>query len=300
MRRSARRARGRKVAFALKCAIEAKDLCYTYEDGTTALDHVSFFAEEGCVTGILGSNGAGKSTLFLNLNGVLTPAGGEVLLDGEKVSYTRQGLTELRRKVGIVFQDPDDQLFSADVYRDVSFGPVNLGLPEDEVRRRVESALELTGISDLRGKPTHALSYGQKKRAAIAGVAAMQPRVMILDEPTAGLDPQGVSDIMKLLKKLRSELGMTIILATHDMDIVPLYCDRVFLLSGGKMLRSGTPGEVFSDPEELRRNHLRLPRIAHLMEVLSDRDGVDVDRSAATISAARREILRLLQEETDA
>ena len=216
------------------------------------------------------------------------------------MSYTRQGLTELRRKVGIVFQDPDDQLFSADVYRDVSFGPVNLGLPEDEVRRRVESALELTGISDLRGKPTHALSYGQKKRAAIAGVAAMQPRVMILDEPTAGLDPQGVSDIMKLLKKLRSELGMTIILATHDMDIVPLYCDRVFLLSGGKMLRSGTPEEVFSDPEELRRNHLRLPRIAHLMEVLSDRDGVDVDRSAATISAARREILRLLQEETDA
>ena len=284
----------------MKCAIEAKDLCYTYEDGTTALDHVSFFAEEGCVTGILGSNGAGKSTLFLNLNGVLTPAGGEVLLDGEKVSYTRQGLTELRRKVGIVFQDPDDQLFSADVYRDVSFGPVNLGLPEDEVRGRVESALELTGISDLRGKPTHALSYGQKKRAAIAGVAAMQPRVMILDEPTAGLDPQGVSDIMKLLKKLRSELGMTIILATHDMDIVPLYCDRVFLLSGGKMLRSGTPEEVFSDPEELRRNHLRLPRIAHLMEVLSDRDGVDVDRSAATISAARREILRLLQEETDA
>ena len=284
----------------MKCAIEAKDLCYTYEDGTTALDHVSFFAEEGCVTGILGSNGAGKSTLFLNLNGVLTPAGGEVLLDGEKVSYTRQGLTELRRKVGIVFQDPDDQLFSADVYRDVSFGPVNLGLPEDEVRRRVESALELTGISDLRGKPTHALSYGQKKRAAIAGVAAMQPRVMILDEPTAGLDPQGVSDIMKLLKKLRSELGMTIILATHDMDIVPLYCDRVFLLSGGKMLRSGTPEEVFSDPEELRRNHLRLPRIAHLMEVLSDRDGVDIDRSAATISAARREILRLLQEETDA
>ena len=168
------------------------------------------------------------------------------------------------------------------------------------MRGRVESALELTGISDLRGKPTHALSYGQKKRAAIAGVAAMQPRVMILDEPTAGLDPQGVSDIMKLLKKLRSELGMTIILATHDMDIVPLYCDRVFLLSGGKMLRSGTPEEVFSDPEELRRNHLRLPRIAHLMEVLSDRDGVDVDRSAATISAARREILRLLQEETDA
>ena len=283
----------------MNCAIEAKDLRYTYEDGTVALDGISFSAEEGKVTGILGANGAGKSTLFLNLNGVLTPQSGEVLLSGERVSYKRSALAELRRKVGIVFQDPDDQLFSADVYRDVSFGPVNLGLPEDEVRRRVEDALERTGITQLRSKPTHALSYGQKKRVAIAGVIAMQPQVMILDEPTAGLDPQGVSDIMKLLKKLRTELGITIILATHDMDIVPLYCDRVYLLSGGKMVRSGTPEELFAEPEELRLNHLRLPRIAHLMSVLCDRDGVAVDRSAATISAARREILRLIQEEAE-
>ena len=283
----------------MNCAIEAKDLRYTYEDGTVALDGISFSAEEGKVTGILGANGAGKSTLFLNLNGVLTPQSGEVLLSGERVSYKRAALAELRRRVGIVFQDPDDQLFSADVYRDVSFGPVNLGLPEDEVRRRVEDALERTGITQLRSKPTHALSYGQKKRVAIAGVIAMQPQVMILDEPTAGLDPQGVSDIMKLLKKLRTELGITILLATHDMAIVPLYCDRVYLLSGGKMVRSGTPEELFAEPEELRQNHLRLPRTAHLMEVLCDRDGVAVDRSAATISAARREILRLIQEEAE-
>ncbi len=281
----------------MSCAIEVKDLTYAYPDGTPALQGVSFGAEQGEVTGILGSNGAGKSTLFLNLNGVLTPQGGQVLLDGEPVSYARRNLPELRRRVGLVFQDPDDQLFSADVYRDISFGAVNLGLPETEVRRRVEDAMTRTGVSALRDKPTHALSYGQKKRVAIAGVLVMEPSVMILDEPTAGLDPQGVSDIMTLLRDIRKSLGVTIILATHDMDIVPLYCDRVYLLSGGRMVTHGTPEEVFRRPELLRENHLRLPRIAHLMEILRDRDGVDVNRGAATISAARQEILRLLDGE---
>ena len=278
-------------------AIEVQELTYAYADGTPALNGVSFAAETGKVTGILGSNGAGKSTLFLNLNGVLTPTGGRVLLDGAPVSYRRQDLPKLRRKVGVVFQDPDDQLFSADVYRDVSFGAVNLGLPEEEVRRRVEQALERTGVSHLRDKPTHALSYGQKKRVAIAGVLVMEPDVMILDEPTAGLDPQGVSDIMKLLRQLRQTLGITIILATHDMDIVPLYCDRVYLLSGGRMVTGGTPEEVFSRPEVLRANQLRLPRIAHLMEILRREDEVEVQGSCATISAARKEILRLLRGE---
>lgn len=281
----------------MSCAIEVKDLTYAYPDGTPALQGVSFGVEQGEVTGILGSNGAGKSTLFLNLNGVLTPQDGQVLLDGEPVSYARRSLPELRRRVGLVFQDPDDQLFSADVYRDISFGAVNLGLPETEIRRRVEDAMARTGVSALRDKPTHALSYGQKKRVAIAGVLVMEPSVMILDEPTAGLDPQGVSDIMTLLRDIRKSLGVTIILATHDMDIVPLYCDRVYLLSGGRMVTHGTPEEVFRRPELLRENHLRLPRIAHLMEILRDRDGVDVNRGAATISAARQEILRLLGEE---
>lgn len=278
----------------MSCAIEVRNLTYTYADGTPALKGVSFGAEAGKVTGILGSNGAGKSTLFLNMNGVLTPQGGQVLLDGQPVSYARRDLPELRRRVGVVFQDPDDQLFSADVYRDISFGAVNLGLPETEVRRRVEDAMARTGVTALRDKPTHALSYGQKKRVAIAGVLVMEPTVMILDEPTAGLDPQGVSDIMSLLREIREKLGITIILATHDMDIVPLYCDRVYLLSGGKMVTHGTPEEVFSRPELLRENHLRLPRIAHLMEILNDQDGVEINRGAATISAARHEILRLL------
>ena len=245
---------------------------------------------------MIGPNGAGKSTLFLNLNGVLTPTEGEVLLDGEKVSYTRAGLREMRRRVGIVFQDPDDQLFSADVYRDISFGAVNLGLPQDEVRRRVEDAMQRTGVYELRQRPTHALSYGQKKRVAIAGVLVMQPDVIVLDEPTAGLDPKGVSDIMKLLCDMRDQMGITIIAATHDIDIVPLYCDYAYLLKEGRLLMDGTPDEIFARPDILRENNLRLPRIAHLMEILSDRDGIPVDRSAATIGRARRELLRLLEE----
>ena len=277
-------------------AIEARDLTYDYEDGTPALAGVCFRAEKGKVTGILGGNGAGKSTLFLNLNGVLTPKGGTVLSGGKPVCYDRKGILELRRKVGIVFQDPDDQLFSADVYRDISFGAVNLGLPAEEVRRRVDWAMERTGVTALRDKPTHALSYGQKKRVAIAGVLVMEPEVMILDEPTAGLDPQGVSDVMHLLSELRRDLGITIIVATHDMDIVPLYCDYAYLLCRGKVTAEGTPGQLFSQAELLRENHLRLPRIAHLMEILQEQDGLDADRSAATISAARREIKRLIEE----
>ena len=278
-------------------AIETRELCYAYEDGTTALDHITLSAKRGSITGILGANGAGKSTLFLNLNGVFTPKSGQVLLDGQPVSYDRKGLTALRRRVGIVFQDPDDQLFSADVYRDVSFGGVNLGLEPEEVRRRVEEALERTGTSALRDRPTHALSYGQKKRVAIAGVLVMEPEVLILDEPTAGLDPHGVSELMHLLSQLRDSLNMTILLATHDMDVVPISCDYAYLLGQGRVLMEGTPGELFSKPEVLRANQLRLPRMAHLMEILREQDGLDTDVSAATISAVRRELLRLLRQE---
>ena len=271
----------------MEAAIEARELRYTYEDGTAALKGINLRAERGKITGILGANGAGKSTLFLNLNGVLQPSAGEILLDGAPVK---------RDRVGIVFQDPDDQLFSADVYRDISFGAVNLGLPEAEVRRRVEAAMERTGVSHLRDKPTHALSFGQKKRAAIAGVLVMEPEVLILDEPTAGLDPQGVSDLLELLASLRDGLGMTILMATHDMDVVPLCCDYAYLLGGGSVLARGTPEELFAQAELLRANHLRLPRIAHLMAILRDRDGLDV-APVGTIGAARRELLRLLKQE---
>ena len=242
----------------MEAAIEARELRYTYEDGTAALKGINLRAERGKITGILGANGAGKSTLFLNLNGVLQPSAGEILLDGAPVKRDRKGLTELRR--------------------------------------RVEAAMERTGVSHLRDKPTHALSFGQKKRAAIAGVLVMEPEVLILDEPTAGLDPQGVSDLLELLASLRDGLGMTILMATHDMDVVPLCCDYAYLLGGGSVLARGTPEELFAQAELLRANHLRLPRIAHLMAILRDRDGLDV-APVGTIGAARRELLRLLKQE---
>ncbi|MDY3619045.1 ATP-binding cassette domain-containing protein [Agathobaculum sp.] len=277
-------------------AIETQGLRYVYEDGTVALESLDFAAKRGCVTGVLGANGAGKSTLFLCLNGVLAPMGGTVRLSGQAVAFDRKGVKSLRKKVGIVFQDPDDQLFSSDVYRDISFGAVNLGLPEDEVRRRVEDAMEQVGISHLRDKPVHALSYGQKKRAAIAGVLVMRPEILILDEPTAGLDPQAAANMVCLCRTLQHTYGMTILLATHDIDLVPLLCDDVYLLSEGSIAAHGAPDELLRDPALFRAHHLRLPRIAHLMEILREKDGFPVDPGAATIGKARREIKRLMED----
>jgi cobalamin biosynthesis protein CbiD len=275
--------------------LTADRLTYEYQDGTSALTNVSFALERGEFTALLGVNGAGKSTLSLLLNGILRPNSGKLFFDGTPLKYDRKNRLEHCRRVGIVFQDPDDQLFSADVYRDVSFGAVNLGLPPDEVAKRVENALKLTGISDLRAKPTHALSHGQKKRAAIAGVLVMQPQLLILDEPTAGLDPFGVAEIMALLKNLCAELNVTILMATHDIDLVPLYCRRVLLLQSGRLLFDGKTRDLLLNPKLLRENGLRLPRIAHLMEILNAKDGLEVDPAAATISSARGAINKLVK-----
>lgn len=277
-------------------AIDVNEMCYTYEEGTVALDKLNFRAEKGKITGIIGANGAGKSTLFLCLNGVMKPLSGEVDILNERVKYDTKGIAKLRQKVGIVFQDPDNQLFSADVYRDISFGAINLGLSEEETRNRVEQAMQSTDIAHLKDKPTHALSFGQKKRVAIAGVLVMRPEILILDEPTAGLDPQGVSDILKLCKQLQKDYGMTIIVATHDMDTIPLFCDYVYLISQGKMITQGTYKEVFRNPSLLRKNRLRLPRISHLMEILSKEDKLNVDIGTATISEARKQIIQLIKE----
>ena len=277
--------------------IETKNLCYSYEEGKPALDNVSISFPKGKCTAVLGGNGAGKSTLFLNLNGVLTPDSGEVFLDGERISYRKKDLLEVRRKIGIVFQDPNDQLFSASVSKDISFGAVNLGLPKEEVERRVEEALRDTGIAELTDRPTHALSFGQKKRAAIAGVLVMEPELIILDEPTAGLDPEGVSGIMGLLRKIQWEKGVTIVIATHEMDIVPLFCDYAYVMDNGRVTLGGTPKELFDEPQKLRENHLRLPRIAHLMEVLGKEDKLPVDRTAATVSQGRAAVNKLLRKD---
>ena len=216
-------------------------------------------------------------------------------IDKEKVGQYAAEIRELRKSVGIVFQDPDDQLFSASVFQDVSFGAMNLKLPQDEVVRLTENALKRTGIFDLKDKPTHALSFGQKKRAAIAGILVMSPEVIILDEPTAGLDPMGVSELMHLLRDICENEGTTIIMSTHDIDVVPIYSDYVYVINHGKLLTDGTPEEVFSNPTLLREHNLRLPRIAHLLEILNKCDKLNVDFSKATIGKAREEILNLIR-----
>lgn len=271
--------------------IEIKGLSYSYQENL-ALDHVDMNIQKGSITTILGGNGAGKSTLFLNLNGVLKPEVGEIKINGKPLEYTRKGLLEMRKNVGIVFQDPDDQLFSSDVYRDISFGPVNLGLPKEQVKERVRLAMEKTRVDHLAQKPTHALSYGQKKRVAIAGILAMEPSVIILDEPTAGLDPQGVDEIMELLFLLKQDKGISIIIATHDMDLVPLYSDYVFVMKAGKIMGEGTPQQVFGDPYLIEANSLRLPILSQLMKNLV-KDGLPVDPSILTMEEVRQEIKKL-------
>lgn len=277
------------------CLMKIENLHYTYEDGTEALKGIDMAFPKGETIAILGGNGAGKSTLFLHMNGILRPKKGQIRLLDKPLAYTKEELRALKKQVGIVFQDPDIQLFSASVLQDVSFGPMNLKLSVEDVKRKVEVAMASTGITELKDKPTHKLSYGQKKRVAIAGVLAMEPQLLILDEPTAGLDPQGVSEMMQLLKNFQRERGLTVVIATHDIDIVPLYADYVYVLERGSIVLEGTPQSVFDEAKIMRKAHLRLPRIAHLMEILKNRDDIVFAKIPTTISAARHLLLQLVK-----
>jgi len=240
--------------------LEAVNLDYSYPDGTNALRNINFQVKKGEKLTILGSNGAGKSTLFMQFNGLYRPISGCIKYQGQAISYKNKDLIELRKKVGIVFQDPDSQLFSSSVYQDISFGPLNLGLAEPEVEARVKQALIDTETTDLEDKPTHLLSYGQKKRVSIAGVLAMEPEVIIFDEPTAGLDPRHASEFMHLLKNLSDE-GKTIIISTHDVDLAYSWSDRLVIMSNGEIIAHGEPGELFMRPELIERADLALPSL---------------------------------------
>lgn len=238
--------------------LEALDLEYHYPDGTNALRKINLRVKRGEKVAILGSNGAGKSTLFMHFNGIYQPCSGSVRYRGQEISYKNKDLKELRKKVGIVFQDPDSQLFSASVYQDVSFGPINLGLLEETVVSRVNQSLAATETMDLEDKPTHLLSYGQKKRVSIAGVLAMEPEIIIFDEPTAGMDPRHSQEFMQLLEKL-SKKGITIILSTHDVDLAYSWADRIAIMYKGEVIADGEPGELFIRPEIVKRADLALP-----------------------------------------
>lgn len=272
--------------------LETKELHYTYPDGTPALNGINFKVNKGEMVTMLGPNGAGKSTLFLHFNGIIKPTKGQVLVKGKPIKYDSKSLIDVRKTVGIVFQNPDDQLFAPTVKQDVAFGPLNLGLPEDEIEKRVNDALKAVGMEGFEDRPPHHLSGGQKKRVAIAGILAMEPEIIVLDEPTAGLDPLGASHIMKLLYELNKK-GITIIISTHDVDLVPVYADYMYLINKGKILGSGTPREVFGDTQLIRKANLRLPRVAHLMEILNKKDNLALEMgyTVGEVRAALKEYL---------
>ncbi|MEW5745554.1 MAG: ATP-binding cassette domain-containing protein [Nitrospirota bacterium] len=263
---------------------------FSYPDGTAALSDIRFDVGQGEFIGILGSNGSGKTTLLKIMDGLIKDFKGSVLLDGQDVR--KLSPRQIYRKVGLVFQNPDDQLFAPTVFEDVAFGPLNMGFAEDEVRRRVQAALEDVEMGGLSHKSIHHLSFGQKKRVCIAGLLAMGHEILLLDEPTAGLDPMGEYRMMHLLTKLNREKGVTIVMATHSVDLVPLFLHRLHILSKGTIARGGTPEEVFTAPEEMSTVKLRLPQIAELIYRLKHEDRLPFEKVPLTVGEARREIIK--------
>ena len=270
--------------------LETKNLSFTYHDGTQALRNVNIQIKKGEKIAIMGPNGAGKSTLFSHFNGLSEPTSGHVEVDGEKIIFERDELLKVRQKVGIVFQDPNDQLFAPTVKEDVAFGPMNMGLDYDEVERRIKESLEMVGMSGFEDKTPHHLSGGQQKRVAIAGIVAMRPDIMILDEPTAGLDPEGVDKVLDILNNLNKE-GMSIVISSHDIEMVNEFADKIFVLYDGEIIASGDKHQIFSDKELLKKAHLKAPVTSEILYQLKE-NGIDVDTEKIGIKETVEEILK--------
>ncbi len=245
--------------------LEVKDLHFTYNDEKHALNGVDLKIYEGEKIAVLGSNGAGKSTFFLNINGVLKPHKGEIIYRGEKI--TKKRLNHLRKNVGIVFQDADNQIIASTVMAEVSFGPMNLKLPREEVLRRVDKALDYMNISEFRERPPHYLSGGEKKRVSIADIIAMEPEIIIFDEPTAALDPLNAQMLEGVLQKMGQE-GRTILLSTHDVDFAYRWAERVIVFCQGKVIADDTPLRVFQQEEILKRANLKHPVLFDIYDIL--------------------------------
>jgi cobalt/nickel transport system ATP-binding protein len=276
---------------------KVENLTHQYSDETLALNDISLTFDKGERIALLGTNGSGKTTLLNHFNGILKPTSGTIYFEDKPLEYNAKALLNLRKRVGFVFQDPNDQLFAPTVKQDVAFGPLNLGYTQEHAKKLVDEALATVGMTEYADKPPHFLSGGQKKRVALAGVLAMQPEVIIMDEPTSSLDPMATSDILHLLLQLNKEKGITLVLATHDVDIVPLFANKIYILNKGLLVSEGTPKECFSNTELIRKVNLRSPRIAHLFEVLKKENKLHIaDELPLTISEARKEILRLIDE----
>ena len=278
-------------------AIEIKNLNHIYGQDTIfqqyALKNVNLTIEDGEFIGLIGHTGSGKSTLTQHLNGLLKATDGDILYNGESIYREGYSMKTLRSKVGLVFQYPEHQLFEVDVFSDVCFGPKNLGLSQDEIETRAKEALDLVGLDENFYKQSpFELSGGQKRRVAIAGVLAMKPEVLILDEPTAGLDPKGRDDILGLVAKLHEEQKITIILVSHSMEDVAKYVSRLVVMNHGEKMFDGTPKEVFRHYKELEAMGLAAPQITYVVQALRAR-GIMISEDVTTVEEARDEILKL-------
>lgn len=277
--------------------IRIENLTHTYGEGTpfrrSAVENLSLDIYHGEFLGLIGHTGSGKSTLIQHLNGLLKPTGGRVLLDGEDIWADPKKIRSVRFRVGLVFQYPEYQLFEADIFTDVCFGPKNLGLPQEEVEKRARHALKLVGMDEKFYKQSpFELSGGQKRRVAIAGVLAMRPEMMILDEPTAGLDPQGRDEILGQIERLNREHGLTILVVSHSMEDMARYVDRIMVMNDGVKMFDDTPKEVFRHYKELEAIGLAAPQITYVVQELRER-GIPIDDAITTVEEAREAILAL-------
>lgn len=279
--------------------IKIKNLSYAYDDDDVfipAVSDVSLEIEKGSYVAITGRNGSGKSTLAKLMNMILESVSGEISINGKKIvlnELSEEEIIELRRKIGMVFQNPDNQLVATIVEDDVAFGPENLGVPSAEIRKRVDDALESVGMSEYANHEPHRLSGGQKQRVAIAGIIAMMPECIIFDESTAMLDPQGRKEVVGMMEKLNREMGITIITITHYMDEA-VRADRVIVMDSGKIIMDGTPDEIFSRADEIRAAGLELPQCAELVVRLRKR-GIKLDGDCTTPEKAAELILSTLK-----
>ena len=275
--------------------IKTEDLHFSYTttegNSPVVLDGVDLNIEKGSFVAVLGHNGSGKSTLAKHLNAILLPSGGKVYVNGVDTADDEK-LLDIRRTIGMVFQNPDNQIVANVVEEDVAFAPENLGVPPDEIRRRVDDALKAVGMYEYREHAPHLLSGGQKQRIAIAGVIAMQPECIVLDEPTAMLDPIGRADVLRTIKQLNREKGVTVVIITHHMDEAA-QADRLVVMAKGKVVADGTPKEVFQDVEGLKAVGLTVPDTTELLYQLRQA-GLDVPLDALSDDECARELMKLL------
>lgn len=278
-------------------AIQVEDLCYTYGEGTAlerqALKHVSFEIQDGEFVGLIGHTGSGKSTLIQHLNGLIKPTSGDIKYQGVSIYSQGYKLKDLRSKVGLVFQYPEYQLFEETVYRDIAFGPTNMGLTGAELDRRVHDAARFAGLDEgLLQKSPFALSGGQKRRVAIAGVIAMEPEVLVLDEPSAGLDPRGREELLAHIRAYHKERGNTVVLVSHSMDEIAQNVDRIAVLSDAHVLMSGTPREVFARADELVAAGLDVPQVTRVAMALRAK-GLPIAPAVYTVAELKAALLAL-------